>query len=130
MRRRKTSFILIAFGILITGPLEELQAIIGRPATPVSVAGSTRRVARRTARRTTVRVAAVTTPVTTTIVVAEPAAPAAPSGLPVGTAVAALPGGCTSLTVNGLTYYQCNGVYYQPQYSGGNLVYVVTAPPM
>jgi hypothetical protein len=126
--KRNIYFILVALGIFITGSVEELQAIVGRPITPVSVAGTTRRVARRTARRTTARVAAVTTPVvaTTTVVTA---APAAPTGIPIGTAFAALPNGCTSLTVNGLTYYQCSGVYYQPQYSGPNLVYVVVAPP-
>jgi hypothetical protein len=33
------------------------------------------------------------------------------------------------MSVNGLTYYQCGGVYYQPRYSGPNLVYVVVLPP-
>ncbi|MHC4094030.1 MAG: DUF6515 family protein [Planctomycetota bacterium] len=64
---------------------------------------------------------ATTTVVTTT-------APA-PTGLPIGTAVAALPAGCASQTVGGLTYFQCGGVYYQPRYSGANLVYTVVMPP-
>ncbi|HUV13785.1 MAG TPA: hypothetical protein VMY18_09070 [Acidobacteriota bacterium] len=80
------------------------------------------------ARSTSARVVAVTTPVATTTAVVT-TVPAAPTGIPVGTAVVALPNGCASLTVNGHTYYQCSGVYYQPQYSGPNLVFVVPTKP-
>jgi hypothetical protein len=56
---------------------------IGRPATPVSVAGVARRTTRRTVRRTTARVAT----------------------LP--------PTGCVPVNINGSTYMQCGATYYQ-----------------
>lgn len=71
------------------GPLPDVSipsqadAFIGRPATPVSVAGVARRTTRRTVRRTTARVAA----------------------LP--------PTGCAQVNINGTTYFQCGSTYYQ-----------------
>ncbi len=128
---KKTLFISIfVLAFLMIGPLEELEAIIGRPFTPLSVAGMTRRVARRTARRTSRRMAyaaAATAP--TTVVVVTPTPSPSTVTLPIGTAVAALPSGCASTQVGGLTYYQCGGAYYQPVYSGPNLVYKVVMPP-
>jgi len=125
--KRAISITVFGLGFLVLGPLEELQAIVGRPLTPLSVAGVARRTARRTVRRRTTAVVATTVvvvapTVVTTTVVATPV-------LAVGTAVAALPSGCTNMAVGGLTYYQCGGVYYQPSYSGPNLVYVVAMPP-
>ena len=61
---------LFSSGIL----LKEAQARIGRPLTPVSVAGA--------ARRTSVY-------------------------------VAALPGGCKAVVIEGTTLHQCGGTYYQ-----------------
>lgn len=58
-------------------------AIVGRPATPVSVAGVARRTTRRTVRRTTTYVAS----------------------LP--------PTGCAPVTINGGQYFQCGSTYYQ-----------------
>jgi hypothetical protein len=46
----------------------------------------------------------------------------------VGTIVPALPGGCTTAAINGVTYYQCSGVYYRPYYQGTTLVYQVSQP--
>src|SRR5262245_21746719 len=46
----------------------------------------------------------------------------------VGTVVPALPGGCTTVQVNGVTYHQCSGVYYRPYYQGDTLVYQVSRP--
>ena len=46
----------------------------------------------------------------------------------VGTVVAALPPGCSSLSVNGISYMNCAGVFYLPFYSGGALMYQVTTP--
>ncbi len=124
---RKTLLILLfSLGVVIFGPLEELLAIVGRPLTPLSIAGSSRRVARRTARRTTRRMVAATT------VVAASTAPmvvTTTGSLPIGTTMAALPTGCGSLLSGGLTFYQCGGAFYQPRYSGSNLVYVVVMPP-
>jgi hypothetical protein len=39
-----------------------------------------------------------------------------------------LPGGYTSLVVNGSAYYYAGGVYYQPEFYGGATVYVVVNP--
>jgi hypothetical protein len=47
---------------------------------------------------------------------------------PVGTVVAALPGACSSMSINGVSYMNCAGVFYMPFYSGGALMYQVTNP--
>jgi hypothetical protein len=46
----------------------------------------------------------------------------------VGTVVVALPPGCSSMSINGITYMNCAGVFYLPFYSGGALMYQVTNP--
>lgn len=117
--------------------ISKAEAIIGRPATPMSYAG----VARRTAFRAPVAMAdtaavahtaavVTTAAVATTAVVAssEEMAAASQPVLEVGTTVAALPGGCESAVVNGVSYQKCGGVYYRPAYQGNTLVYVVSAP--
>jgi len=45
-----------------------------------------------------------------------------------GTVVTTLPSGCKTLTVNGISYHQCGGVYYRPEYRSGTVVYVVSVP--
>jgi len=45
-----------------------------------------------------------------------------------GTVVTTLPSGCTTAIINGISYHQCSGVYYRPQYSGSSVVYVVATP--
>ncbi len=45
-----------------------------------------------------------------------------------GTVVTTLPSGCTTAIINGISYHQCGGVYYRPQYSGSSVVYVVATP--
>lgn len=67
------------------------DARVGRPLTPVSVAGVARRTTRRTIARTSVY-------------------------------VAALPVGCSTVMINGVSVSQCGGVYYQPY--GGRYVVV------
>ncbi len=47
---------------------------------------------------------------------------------PVGTVVASLPNGCSSMSVNGVSYMNCAGVFYLPFYSSGALMYQVTTP--
>ena len=81
---------------------KEAQAVVGRPLTPVSVAG----VARRTSRRTTRRVEARDSAAATT------------------TLVTTLPAGCVKASVGGATQYTCGATRYRPQYDGPNLVYV------
>jgi hypothetical protein len=47
----------------------------------------------------------------------------------VGAVVASLPPSCTDMIVNGVRYHNCGGTYYQPQYSGSNVTYVVVNHP-
>jgi nucleoid-associated protein YgaU len=121
--------------------VKEAQAIIGMPFTPVSYAG----VARRTTRRVVYTEAAVATTAAATATAASasaaaaaasaskpaapPAAPAA-AAVPIGTVVQALPGGCKSVVVNGVSYSDCGGVFYKAAFQGSNLVYVVVERPL
>ena len=43
----------------------------------------------------------------------------------VGSIVYSLPPACSAVVVNGLTYQQCGGTWYQPQYVGTQVSYVV-----
>jgi hypothetical protein len=114
--------------------IREAQAIIGMPLTPFSYAG----VARRTTRRVVATEAAVATTAAATATApaasaAQPAAPpAAPvaSAVPIGTVVQALPAGCTSMVVNGVSYSNCGGSFYEAAFQGNNLVYVVVPKPL
>ena len=74
--------------------------------------------------------AAAATAVTTTAAPAPAPAPAAqPAGAPaIGTIVTALPAGCTAITMSGVQYNNCGGVYYRTAFQGSNLVYVVAQP--
>lgn len=47
----------------------------------------------------------------------------------VGSIVNTLPPRCTVTVINGISYNQCGSTWYQPQYSGGNIQYVVVNPP-
>jgi len=73
-------------------------ARLGRPATPASVAGVRRRTRRRTRRR-----------------------------VAVGMSMYSLPYGCSMNLVyrGGIGYYNCGGIWYQPQQQGSTVVYVV-----
>jgi hypothetical protein len=119
----------------------EAHAIVGAPATPMSVAG--------VARRTTVRAATATaatsqqqaataqqqaataeqqaaTAKQQAATAQQQAAAARPAGAPaVGTVVNALPAGCKPETKSGVEYQNCGGVYYRSAFQGNNLVYVV-----
>ena len=46
----------------------------------------------------------------------------------VGTVVAGLPGACSSISIGGVSYMNCAGVFYMPFYSGGALMYQVAQP--
>lgn len=80
-------------------PLSNLvEARVGRPATPGSVAGVRRRTRRRTRRRVYRHMT-----------------------------LYSLPYGCATTRVRaGVTYYYCSGIWYQPTYQGTTVVYVVT----
>jgi hypothetical protein len=53
------------------------------------------------------------------------------AGLAVGSIVtaAAMPPSCKMVAVNGLTYQRCGNTWYQPQYAGSQVNYVVVNPP-
>jgi hypothetical protein len=46
----------------------------------------------------------------------------------VGSVTTTLPPACTIVIVNGLSYQQCGSTWYQPQYVGSSVQYVVVAP--
>ena len=53
------------------------------------------------------------------------------AGIVVGSVIAAsaLPPKCSAVIVNGVTYQNCGGAWYQPQYSGSQVTYIVVNPP-
>jgi hypothetical protein len=36
---------------------------------------------------------------------------------------------CSSLTINGLTYYRCGSTWYQPAYKGDQVTFIVVTAP-
>ena len=105
------------------------EAVVGRPLTPVSVAGVARRTTRRAVVATSAAHNATPAPTTTTVVVVPAPAPTpttlpAPAPAPaVGTVVTSLPPGSQSFGDD----FVCNNVYYRPTIQGSKLVYVVVA---
>jgi len=47
----------------------------------------------------------------------------------IGSMVYTLPPACSTIVVNGIAYSQCGGVWYQPQYVGTTVQYIVVNPP-
>lgn len=47
----------------------------------------------------------------------------------IGTVISSLPSDCTRVNINGVTYQQCDSTWYQPQYIGSTVQYVVVNPP-
>ncbi|GGP17817.1 hypothetical protein [Silvimonas iriomotensis] len=47
----------------------------------------------------------------------------------VGSIVHSIPPSCSAVMVNGVTFQQCGNTWYQPQYSGTTVQYVVVNPP-
>jgi hypothetical protein len=47
----------------------------------------------------------------------------------IGAVVNSVPPNCAPVNYNGMTYQRCGNTWYQPQYSGPNVQYVVIAPP-
>lgn len=139
---------LIPASPLQIGLIGQAQAVIGRPATPVSYAGVARRSAYRGAAYATTAAVATTAVVATSAVVASNAAAAnaasqqaaaaaaqqaaaaaqSPGTPAIGAIVTELPGACSAVAINGIEYNDCNGVYYRATFQGNNLVYVVQTP--
>jgi hypothetical protein len=57
------------------------------------------------------------------------AAVASATAAVVGSIVHALPPQCSAVVVNGITYQNCGGTWYQPMYAGTQITYVVVNPP-
>ena len=49
--------------------------------------------------------------------------------MPLGTQVAALPGGSRSMVVNGVNYYQAGPTWYKPYYGSSGVYYEVVPAP-
>jgi hypothetical protein len=47
----------------------------------------------------------------------------------IGTVAHSIPPSCTAVVSGGVTYQQCGSTWYQPQYAGTSVTYVVTSPP-
>jgi hypothetical protein len=47
----------------------------------------------------------------------------------VGSMVHSLPPSCEAVSVNGYTYQQCGSTWYQPQFAGSSVTYVVVNAP-
>jgi hypothetical protein len=47
----------------------------------------------------------------------------------IGSITFVLPPSCAAKHVNTLSYYQCGSVWYQPEFAGTVVTYVVVAPP-
>jgi hypothetical protein len=47
----------------------------------------------------------------------------------IGSTVYALPVGCGNVYVNGMTYYSCDGTWYEPHFIGTTVEYEVVEPP-
>ena len=62
------------------------------------------------------------------VVMAQPAMVMA-GNLPLGTQVAALPGGSRSMVVNGVNYYQAGATWYKPYYGSSGVYYEVVPTP-
>lgn len=56
-------------------------------------------------------------------------ATAAVTAAVIGSVVYSLPPSCSSVIVNGVSYQQCGSTWYQPQYAGSNVTYVVVNSP-
>jgi biotin carboxyl carrier protein len=131
--------------------VRDASAIVGAPATPLSVAGVARRTTYRAVATTTAvaSTAAATTAAATTAqqqavaqqqaavaqqqaavaqqqaAVARQQAAASPA---VGTVVSTLPAGCVATPKGGIEYQKCGDVYFRAAFQGNNLVYVVVQP--
>ena len=133
--------------------MPEAGAFVGRPATPMSVAGVARRTAyRHVAVAETAVVASAATasaaaaasasaakaaappppaPAPAAPAAAPPppaAAPAAGGAVPVGTVVTTLPAGCTQTAINNVEYQKCGPTYFRAAFQGPNLIYVAQQP--
>jgi hypothetical protein len=135
------SLLAIALGLDLTWDrtlkmtfIKSAEAIIGMPFTPMSYAGVARRTTRRVVYADTAVVASTAAAATASAAAYNPPPqqppPQTSGGVPIGTVVQSLPGGCKSVTVNGTEYHDCSGSFYKTAFQGNNLVYVTVTNPM
>ena len=132
------------------GFVSNAEAIIGMPWTPFSFAGMARRSMYREAvwnaaaenaaaanllpprtlrrRRLPPQMPPLHRQPRRTLQAARPPPRGQPSALPIGTTVPYLPPNCTSSVINGVNYFNCDGVYYRAGFQGNNIVYIVSVP--
>jgi hypothetical protein len=109
---------------------QSAEAVVGVPVSPLSVGG----VARRTTRRTVAYTSTASASAAASSAAAADAEAAAASAaaqsqpaaapLPAGSVVTALPSGCSSMTIDGGSYFNCGGTIFKPTFQSNNLVYV------
>ena len=59
-----------------------------------------------------------------------PVAAVVATAIVIGAVANSLPqSGCTTVISNGFTYHNCGGTYYQPQYQGSQVTYIVVKAP-
>jgi hypothetical protein len=51
------------------------------------------------------------------------------TAIAIGTAVVSVPKTCVPVLINGVSYQQCGSTWYQPQYVGTSVQYVVVVAP-
>lgn len=51
------------------------------------------------------------------------------TALAVGTVIATIPPSCVAVVVNGVSYEDCNGNWFERRYDGHKVVYVAVANP-
>lgn len=102
MKRRQVirALVGVAVGAATVSLSSQALAKVGRPLTPMSVAGVRRRTRRRTRRRMMY--------------------------LSIGMTVRGLPYGCGGMGLyGGINMYYCGGIYYRPVHQGTTVVYIV-----
>jgi hypothetical protein len=136
------------------GFVNNAEAIIGMPWTPLSFAGVARRsmyreaawnaaavnaaaanaaaanmaAANAAAAQAAAANAAAAQAAAANAAAAAAAAQRASAALPVGSTVPYLPPNCSSTVINGTNYFNCGGVYYKPGFEGNHIVYIVSVP--
>ncbi|MDM0011667.1 hypothetical protein QTH87_04355 [Variovorax sp. J22P168] len=63
------------------------------------------------------------------VIVQPPPAYVVQGSMPIGTQIAALPGGARSMVVNGVNYYQAGPTWYKPYFGSSGVYYEVVPAP-
>src|SRR6185503_16330532 len=120
--------------------IENAEAIIGMPWTPLSFAGVARRSMYREAAWNAAAVnaaaanaaaanmaaanAAAANAAAANAEAAAAAAQRAAASLPIGTTVPYLPPNCNSSVINGVNYFNCGGIFYRAGFQSNHIVYI------